>query len=182
MKSIIETINRWYQSVPPSKRWAVWAFTGLIVIFSVALVIVGSMTGTDLASDSGAENASMAFDVVIKLVVVLLLIYVSASVYKKWNQRSAQAPQRILKVHETARLSNKQALHVVQIGEETFLIGATDQNITLIAAVQSSDPAAMPTETGASASFLSMLRNQSGAQLQKRILLQNNGMPGGQEK
>jgi flagellar biogenesis protein FliO len=36
---------------------------------------------------------------------------------------------------ESVRLSPKQALHVVRVGEEYFLVGATDQNVNLLSQV-----------------------------------------------
>ncbi len=41
-----------------------------------------------------------------------------------------------MQVVETVRLSPKQALHLVMVGDQQLLIGATDQNVALLTSVE----------------------------------------------
>lgn len=152
MNSLVEMIKRWYQALPRSGRWAVWAFAGVAGGFTLLLAGLNAAAGTanpaapgSLSAGGTADSAAVIFDVVIKLVVVLLLIYVSAAAYKKWNQRTPLGvPQKMLKIRETTRLSARQALHVVEVNGELLLIGATDQSITLLTAVDSGGDPVQP--------------------------------------
>jgi flagellar biogenesis protein FliO len=42
-----------------------------------------------------------------------------------------------MRLMESLRLSPKQALHLISVGDQQFLIGATDQNVAVIAQVES---------------------------------------------
>ncbi len=46
-----------------------------------------------------------------------------------------QHAERQITILETRRLAPRQALHLVKVGSQTFLIGATDQNLTTLAQV-----------------------------------------------
>jgi flagellar protein FliO/FliZ len=73
----------------------------------------------------------------IKLIGVLLLIVISAVLLRRWLQIGPNARTgHQLRLLETVRLSPKQALHLIAIGDQQLLIGATDQNVSLLSPVE----------------------------------------------
>jgi flagellar biogenesis protein FliO len=60
-------------------------------------------------------------------------------VFRRWLQPGLNGKTtRQMRLLETIRLSPKQALHLVLIGDQKLLIGATDQNVSLIAPIEDS--------------------------------------------
>ena len=52
-----------------------------------------------------------------------------------------------MRLVETIRLSPKQAIHLVVIGEQKLLIGATDQNVALISPIEDNLSSVIAEET-----------------------------------
>jgi flagellar biogenesis protein FliO len=58
-------------------------------------------------------------------------------IFRRWLQLGPNGKAvRQMRLLETVRLSPKQALHLVAIGDQKLLIGATDQNVSLIAPIR----------------------------------------------
>jgi flagellar biogenesis protein FliO len=58
-------------------------------------------------------------------------------IFRRWLQLGPNGKlSRQMRLLETIRLSPKQALHLIAIGDQRLLIGATDQNVSLIAHVE----------------------------------------------
>jgi flagellar protein FliO/FliZ len=89
----------------------------------------------NLIAATPLDTLGMLFSVTFKLALVLLLAYVCLLVFKRWRGRMPGLPARQLQLLETTRLSARQAVHLVKVGEQTLLIGATDQNISLLVEV-----------------------------------------------
>jgi flagellar protein FliO/FliZ len=91
------------------------------------------------ASDPLGSTPFYFVGVFVKLIGVLLLIAASAVIFRRWFQPGFNGKStRQLQLLETVRLSPKQALHLVSIGDQQLLIGATDQNVSLITQVEQS--------------------------------------------
>jgi flagellar biosynthetic protein FliO len=105
--------------------------------------------------------------VVIKVVAVLMLIIGCGVVLRRWQTRRGGLLGRQMRVVESIRLSPKQAIHLVKVGDHTVLIGATDQNISMLSEVDFEPlpvAAEITQETGtASASFSDLLRSTAEA-------------------
>lgn len=81
-------------------------------------------------SDSGSWVASMiGFSV--KLAVVLALIYGTIWILRRLMGRNVlSSPEaRLITVMESTYLTSKQAIHIVSIGSEVIVVGATDGGI-----------------------------------------------------
>jgi flagellar biogenesis protein FliO len=64
--------------------------------------------------------------------VVVLLIYLTLYVLRRWQVgRPGRLPRQVT-ILETTRLSPRQALHLVQVGKQVMLIGATDNSLALL--------------------------------------------------
>lgn len=124
--------KQWYTSA--SRRQKIQAALLVLgLLASLALVVQG---GAAPQNPSGEPSSLYFAGVVVKLVGVLLLILGCGVLAVRW----ARNPRRLgrgghLMVMESVRLSPKQALHLVRVGEQQFLVGATDQQISLISAV-----------------------------------------------
>ena len=122
--------SRWrsqFKSLKPSIQWIV-GLTGAGMIF---LIIWG---GFNPQNDSANGNtfAALGLDVFLKLGIVLILIYASAHLLRKFGITGISQKTRHLSISETLSLSPRRALYIIKVGEQKLLIGATDQNITLI--------------------------------------------------
>ncbi len=95
-----------------------------------------SATGT---ANSSINSTSWILGAVLKFGVVLLLIYVAAIVFKRWQTGSIKNSIRRMKVLESTALSPKRALYLVEVDGQAYMIGATDQAVNLIAEVDSGE-------------------------------------------
>lgn len=80
--------------------------------------------------------ASLTLSVIVKLGVILLLIYVCLHLLRRLQSISRLSPNRRITILETAHLSPRQKLHLVQVGGRTLLLGATEQNLSFLAEVE----------------------------------------------
>lgn len=135
----------------------------LTILGLVCTVILLSLNGGSPTARDPLGSTPLYFaSAFIKLLVILLLILVSASLARRWVQRGLHGnPARQMRLLETVRLSPKQALHLISVGEQQLLIGATDQGIALIAQVEPNSDAAPAEMTNprAALDFGSLLQN-----------------------
>ncbi len=138
MMDWLTRMKQWYNHA--SRKQKVQAVLLLVgITASLGLVISGGAAPQQPAE----EPTSLYFaGVVVKLIGVLLLIVGCGVLAMRW----ARNPRRFnrggqMMVVESIRLSPKQALHLVRVGGQQFLVGATDQNISLISQVELAIPA-----------------------------------------
>lgn len=141
--------------------------TAALLAFS--LLATGAFFG--LSGSSGASNDPLGstpfyfLGVFVKLVGVLLLIVASAIIFRRYSSFSpARSHLRHLHLLETVRLSPKQSLHLVSVGTQQILIGATDQSIALITPVECSQDISPvePAQPQPGTDFTSLLRAFAG--------------------
>jgi flagellar protein FliO/FliZ len=75
---------------------------------------------------------SLAVSITLKLALVIALIYGCMWVLRRWPTGWMAVSKKRVALLETTRLSPRQALHLVQVGDRTLLVGATDQAVTLL--------------------------------------------------
>lgn len=131
----IQLLKKWLETSTPRQK-----LTAVLLIFSLlatgALFALGGSSGT--STDPLGSTPLYFFGVFVKLVGVLLLIVASAVIFRRWsNIRPMASRTRHLRLLETVRLSPKQSLYLVSIGDQQILIGATDQSIALLTSVES---------------------------------------------
>jgi len=145
-------------------RWQKWnrRQKGAAVLAGVSAL----MTGLFFLTDGPAAGADQPMDggglfylgVFVKLVAVLLLFVGGAVILRRWQSgRHGGGLTRQLRVVESVRLSPRQALHLVEVGNRRLLIGATDQTIAFLSAVENAELPACP-EEGIPLDFGSLLR------------------------
>ena len=119
----------WFKSKP---RWMQIALiTAFCVLFVVGLWL-GSPTSTNQQAGELFNSTAWMTGVFLKLILVLGLIYGAAILYKRTMTGSINNPQKQMRIQETLNLTPKRSLHIVKVGEQTLLIGATDQGINLL--------------------------------------------------
>lgn len=134
MNKLVVRLKNWLETSSPKQKLSV-ALLVFGVLSTLGLMI---MTGASGASSDPLESTPLYFvGVFVKLIVVLLLIVVSSFIFRRWLQPGMGAGKnRQVRLVETIRLSPKQALHLVTVGNQQLLIGATDQGISLLTEVE----------------------------------------------
>lgn len=120
---------------------------GLLVIDLLSMPAPGApaegTTGltVGIAPGTSLDLLGMVLDVLFKLGLVLGLMFTSLGLINRWRGGVSGAHTRQINRLETLRLSPRQALHLVEVHGQTFLIGATDQELSLLAEVDPQAPA-----------------------------------------
>ncbi len=130
-------LSHWLQRLKRLPRW-VWGI-GLLALMGLASIPFGTdVQAPETPALSGGDAlsaAGMALSVFWKLGLVLLLIYASLYLLRRWQGGKLGGSTRKMSILETTRLSPRQAIHLVKVGQQVFLIGATDSNVTLVSEV-----------------------------------------------
>lgn len=133
MNALMISFKKWLQTSSQKQKYtaALFAF-GLLSTIGLML-----MTGSSGTMDDPLQTSPLYFiGVFAKLAVVLLLILACSAMFRRWSVPGSKGRKKSqMQVVETVRLSPKQTLHIVSIGDRQLLIGATDQNVSLLTAV-----------------------------------------------
>jgi flagellar protein FliO/FliZ len=150
-------MKKWFDTASQKQKLT----AGLLVfslVSTVALLLMKGSSGS--AADPLGSTPFYFVGVFVKLIGVLLLIILSSLVFRRWVQPGFSGKAaRQLRLLETVRLSPKQALHLISIGDQQFLIGATDQNVSLITHVEQSLNTPEADSINVSSDFGSVLQN-----------------------
>jgi len=111
--------------------------TILLAVIAGTILILGIFK--EPSTNETDSLARLSVDVIIKLGIVLLLIYLSAFLFQKFGAGVIKRRTRQMQIRETLPLSPHRALYLVQLGDRSLLIGATDQSVTLIAEIEDID-------------------------------------------
>jgi flagellar biogenesis protein FliO len=157
---MLDFLNR----IPGSKQAKIIGFIVIACIAAYGALFLAAGAPSDPMAESSTSPASTTFfifDVIVKLGIVLLLIAASAYLLRRWKGGAPTGVSHQIILKETVHLSQRQTLHLVQVGEETFLIGATDQSLTLLAPVETQEAEETPKSVPAQdIDFLSLLRGK----------------------
>lgn len=159
MTDLATLLKKWFEtSTKKQKLVASLAAVGL-----VSTGILLSLTGaSSVANDPLNSTPFYYVSAFVKLIVVLLLIVGAGIVFRRYFQPGmAGKSNRQMRLMETVRLSPKQAIHLVKIGDQRLVVGATDQNISLLTFLDG-EPDPVPAEESqleAGPDFGSMLRS-----------------------
>ena len=117
-------------------KWA-WgsAVLACIILLAVILNPGRESAGAQAAVDPLQSPTSLAVDVFLKFSVVLGLIYIAYYLLRRWQGNRFAAGNRQLTIKETLHLSPRRSIHLVQAGNRTLLIGATDQAVSFLAEI-----------------------------------------------
>lgn len=135
---------KWFSTRPR------WLQVVLIVLLAV-LVVMGFWLSDYKTGGSAAEmmdSTAWILGAVWKFGLVLLLIYGAAIVFRRWQIGGVKNSNRRMKIIESTALSPRRAVYLVQVDGQTFMVGATDQSVNLIAEIESAESACVATTTG----------------------------------
>lgn len=142
------------------RRLLLLALAGLgLVLYLAWEALSGTRPASGVvAAPDPLASGGLLVDVILKLGLVIALIYGSLYALRRWPGGALGArPARRLAVLETSRLSPRQAIHLLRVGERTLLVGATDQAVTLLADLEP-DPLPAVEPQPAPAPFVDLLR------------------------
>lgn len=146
MNDLLASFKKWFENSSAKQKW----FAGLLAFSLLATGMLLSLGGssTSVTQDPLGSTPFYFVSAFVKLLAVLLLIVGSAVIFRRWLQPGmSRKSNRQMQLLETVRLSPKQALHLVMIGDQKLLIGATDQNVSLIAPIENQLAPSTETET-----------------------------------
>jgi flagellar biosynthetic protein FliO len=103
---------------------------------------------------STMDSTTWILGAVLKFGIVLLMIYGAAIVFRRWQVGSVKSSTRRMKVIESTALSPRRTLFLVEVDGQTFMVGATDQSINLIAEIETPDSAEVIPSAGFADSFV----------------------------
>ncbi len=130
MNKLMLLLKNWLETSSQKQK-----LTAALLVFSILctlglMVMKGASTSN---TDPLASTPLYFISVFVKLIIVLLLIVASSMIFRRWLQPGFNGKKiRQVQLLETVRLSPKQALHLLAVGDQQLLIGATDQGISLI--------------------------------------------------
>lgn len=133
-----DRLLRWWKSASTQSRWVAGIVLFSLVCTAALLLITDSSTAGSLSEGGGASLAGdpsplFYLDAFLKLLFVIGLIVGGAVVARHYSGKKIfHNPSRQLEVLETVRLSPRQALLLVRVGERSLLVGATDQGFSLL--------------------------------------------------
>ncbi|GEM_PF-1211838 len=84
-------------------------------------------------------TAALFVNVLFKLGLVLLLIYSSVIILRRLQSSQNPRLRKGIKIIETTHLSPHRAIHLVQVGNQVYLIGATDHEVTMLSKVDDTE-------------------------------------------
>lgn len=155
MELSLSALRTWWNKSSKKQRMLAALFLLGFLATGMLLILSGGSSSAPATPAAGATlfNANEAAadplgsgwyyaGVIVKMLAVLLLIVGGAVVLHRWQARRANQSGRQLRVVESVRLSPKQALHLVRIGDRCVLIGATDQSIALLSELESLETSA----------------------------------------
>ena len=110
-----------------------WGLALLALLGLSSLVPGGGGTASSGLSTNQQPNLLvLGTSVLFKLGLVIVLIYASMILFRRWRVTFPSRPDRQISILETARLSPHQAIHLVRVKDQVLLIGATDQGLALL--------------------------------------------------
>lgn len=139
-------------------------FLAVALLFGLAWwsVAQGKQTERSEADTPYAlDTTLMIVQMVFKILLVFALMFLLFAALRKWQNWHPGGTHKRLAVIETIRLSQRQAIHLVQVDARQFLIGATDQSLTLISELDNTEQTAAVTMSNQNqpGSFDSLVRS-----------------------
>jgi flagellar biogenesis protein FliO len=121
-------------------RWALILLTvTVIIILGVAMFLLLPQNETSKGDASYLNSTGLAFSVFLKMGVVILLIGGLAIILRRWKTRGSVSQTKLISVVETVHLTQHRTLYLLNIDGQKILIGATDQSMTNLYQVNSTN-------------------------------------------
>jgi flagellar biosynthetic protein FliO len=142
---MIAAIRKWIEN-STAKQKLIASLATFSLLATAALMSMDS--ASSVSKDPLGSTPFYFISAIVKLIAVLLLIVGSSVIFRRWLQGGPNGnAERQMRLVETIRLSPKQAVHLVMIGDQKLLIGATDYNVSLISSIEERFPFASVAES-----------------------------------
>lgn len=92
-----------------------------------------------MITNEAVSTSALFLNVFLKLGLVLLLIYSGAIFLRRRQNGGHPLHRKQIQVLETTHLSPHRSLHLVKVGGQIYLLGATDQNIQLLSQLETTE-------------------------------------------
>ena len=129
----------WTKRLQALPRWAQSLIgLGIMAVF-ILIALFGAAGDQSTVTGSGGSALSTFWTILgvfWRLGLVLLIAYFSLYFLRRWQGNGAGRAKKQFTILESHHLSPRQAIHLIQIGEQVFFIGATDQSISLISEIE----------------------------------------------
>ena len=128
-------------SLDPRTKKILYFIAGCIGIFLFLLLLIyikdGQSETVFLSQESQKDYslASLSFNIFVKLLIIIGIIYLIFYIYRWWQTKNAIIRKNRLSIKESIRFTPKQAVHIIRVDDKEFLIGATDQQISLLSVI-----------------------------------------------
>ena len=133
---VLSQLGERYPALRKIPAWG-WAGIGIVFLVGCAVLLKWLAPKPEVQQDSGVlDSTLLGIDVLLKLAVVVLLIYIAAALANRWRSPQTQRREKQLAILETARLTPRQAIHLVRVGERVIVVGATDHTLSLLTEVE----------------------------------------------
>ncbi len=157
MNPLVTRFVKWFEGRSTKEKWFM-SLLAFSLLATGALLNLGDTTS--VAANPLDASPFYFLSAFFKTIVVLLLIVGSSIVYRRWGQIGfGSKVNKQMRVSETLRLSPRQALHLVTVGNQQLLIGATDQSIALLMPVDGNLAPLMDESRQTNLDFSSMLHS-----------------------
>ena len=132
-------------SLDPRTKKILYFIAGCIGIFLFLLLLIYFKDGQSETVFLSQENqkdyslASLSFNIFVKLLIIVGIIYLIFYIYRWWQTKNAIIRKNRLTLKESIRFTPKQAVHIIRVDDKEFLIGATDQQISLLSTIDAGE-------------------------------------------
>jgi len=134
MDELKALFQKWIRQLRRLPQWACGTAILVCIVLVAVIVNPGQETTVSQAKvDPFQSPTILAVDVFLKFLVVIGLIYLAYFLLRRWKEKHLAAGSRQLAIKESLHLSPKRSIHLVQAGNRTLLIGATDQAVSFLA-------------------------------------------------
>ena len=96
-------------------------------------------TETSTAPAASGGVAEMLFGVLWRLALVIGLIYLFFAILRRWQSGKTRIGKKRLHIIESLHLTPRQTIHLIQVGSRSFVVGSTDQAMSLLAEMEPED-------------------------------------------
>jgi flagellar biogenesis protein FliO len=142
----------------------------LISVVLLVIVLVAAFISAETSNQAAAPSQpdslgllspsssfDITLDIVLKIIFVFGLIYLFFALLRWWQKKQPGQVESRLRIIESIRPSPRQTFYLLKVGSQEFLVGATDQSMSLISEIEPDMMAELEEQQPAENKF-----NQSG--------------------
>jgi flagellar biosynthetic protein FliO len=133
-----ENLQKWLKKLKTLPKW-LWGLITLGLAGGIFFLIVDALstpvsTPAEIPLNPGdpGSTAALFLSVFLKLGLVIVLMLVGFYLLRRWKGPQFSGQSKQMTVLETLRLTPRQTVYLVKVGDRNVMIGATDQSISYL--------------------------------------------------